>query len=467
MSIVNPFQQINANLPQLAPAPLSPGFDPAQLGDSAPPQMPQSKRPQVFGPTPQDRQETVEGGKLEKDYQADLHPWGSPENHPGTGGKVGHVFSQIGNTLGDILAPKVMARIPGTQAYRQQEENGLEDRLNKLAQLQSQIGEQGAQTSHLKEETAEMPGKAESEDGLQGAQVRHLNDESEGLENPQPSFSIHDTEDGPLFVNNATGTAQHLTVDGVPVGPKIKLTQSQPIIGEDGKPHTYMLDEKGNKVTDLGIHYEHPITVNTGEKEGQNFFVPDGNGGTKMIRVKPGEPVPAGAQTAPGLNATNTPTMTQRTAAGRAETVVSMAPEVLRRIDAMAPKLGPIEGRWGDFMQGKVGMDDPDFAALRSDLLMMASAVALAHAQGRLPENLRVEFDRVINAPKQTSANLKATIQTILPWLQKMQENGQSGVHGNTPAAQGSGPAVGTVEGGYRFKGGDPSKQSNWEQVKK
>jgi hypothetical protein len=102
-----------------------------------------------------------------------------------------------------------------------------------------------------------------------------------------------------------------------------------------------------------------------------------------------------------------------------------MAPEVLSRIDAMAPKLGPMEGRWNEFMQGKVGADDPDFAALRSDLLMMSSAVALAHAQGRLPENLREEFDSAINAPKQTPANLKATISTMLPWLQKMQEQGK------------------------------------------
>jgi len=29
----------------------------------------------------------------------------------------------------------------------------------------------------------------------------------------------------------------------------------------------------------------------------------------------------------------------------------------------------------------------------------------------------------------------------------------------------GRGPAVGTVEDGYRFKGGDPSVQSNWERV--
>jgi hypothetical protein len=111
-----------------------------------------------------------------------------------------------------------------------------------------------------------------------------------------------------------------------------------------------------------------------------------------------------------------------------------MAPEVLARIDALAPKLGPLEGRWNEFMQGKVGGDDPDFAALRSDLLMMSSAVALAHAQGRLPENLREEFDNAINAPKQTPANLKATINTMLPWLTQMQKQGQP----NAPQTQGN-----------------------------
>ena len=69
---------------------------------------------------------------------------------------------------------------------------------------------------------------------------------------------------------------------------------------------------------------------------------------------------------------------------------------------------------------------------------MMSSAVALAHAQGRLPENLREEFDRAINAPKQTPENLKATIQAMVPWLQQVQSQGSKG---GAPPASGAPPA--------------------------
>jgi hypothetical protein len=48
------------------------------------------------------------------------HPWGSPvSSHPGTLGKIGHTLATIGNVAGDILDPRAMAEIPGTQLNRQ------------------------------------------------------------------------------------------------------------------------------------------------------------------------------------------------------------------------------------------------------------------------------------------------------------------------------------------------------------
>jgi hypothetical protein len=47
------------------------------------------------------------------------NPWGTAENHPGFGGKLGHIAAAIGNVAGNIVAPETMEMIPGTAANRQ------------------------------------------------------------------------------------------------------------------------------------------------------------------------------------------------------------------------------------------------------------------------------------------------------------------------------------------------------------
>src|ERR1700739_538844 len=43
------------------------------------------------------------------------HPWGSDISaHPGLLGKIGHIAGRVGNIAGNIVAPGVMANIPGT-----------------------------------------------------------------------------------------------------------------------------------------------------------------------------------------------------------------------------------------------------------------------------------------------------------------------------------------------------------------
>lgn len=113
------------------------------------------------------------------------------------------------------------------------------------------------------------------------------------------------------------------------------------------------------------------------------------------------------------------PTQQMKNVAAQSSVAAEGIPNVIKEVDDLGDLMGPISGRWNDFMQGRVGMDNPAFAGLRADMLMLSSAVALAHARGRLPENLREEFDSMINAPQQSPDNIKVTLQHILPWMQQ------------------------------------------------
>ena len=161
----------------------------------------------------------------------------------------------------------------------------------------------------------------------------------------------------------------------------------------------------------------------------------------QVVRLEPGQVAPTGAMTPQQMGSQNAPTQQQRNVAGQAQLVHEQMPEVIANIDKMKDKLGPLSGRWNDFMQGKIGTDNPDFSALRADLLMMSSAVALMHARGRLPENLREEFDHAINAPKQTAENLKAVLNKVDQWTTKSMELGGRKAEETTPARPKNVPA--------------------------
>lgn len=167
---------------------------------------------------------------------------------------------------------------------------------------------------------------------------------------------------------------------------------------------------------------------------------PDG----KAFVVRPGVELPAGSMTASGVNTANAPTMQQRNVAGQAALVHEQIPAVIADIDRMKGKLGPMNGRWNEFMQGKIGTEDPDFASLRADLLMASSAVALMHARGRLPENLRAEFDHLINAPQQNPENLKAILRKVDEWTVKSMHPAGGG---GQQQPSGSRPPLGSFEG--------------------
>lgn len=258
MAVVNPFQQINAALPPLAPAPEPAlGFNPSDMDPNAggPPQLPQGKRPQVFGPTPQDRQQTMLGGRLEQDYQKDLHPWGTPDNHPGVWGKIGHALSVA----------------TGGPNRRLTEEQGIEGRLNKLAQLQSQIGEQGAQAKnltanaeHTEAETPEVAPNAESARGLQRAEIE---EKENGINNPPLAVGYAHA------VNEAIKAGRDPSTDPIVKHLQDAITDLQRQVPETkgivtdlkrgGIEHNVLVNPaNGEEIRDLGERGEKPSTVN-------------------------------------------------------------------------------------------------------------------------------------------------------------------------------------------------------------
>src|SRR6202012_5919230 len=85
--------------------------------------------------------------------------------------KLGHVFSELGNIAGDIFAPGVMLRIPGTQMNRQMQEAGLNNEIKGLEGAQSENELRGAQAGNLESETTDRPLNDESRRKLEGAQT--------------------------------------------------------------------------------------------------------------------------------------------------------------------------------------------------------------------------------------------------------------------------------------------------------
>src|SRR5271170_903090 len=167
---VSPWAQLEqqANTAQALPPPV---FAPTPMTD-APPQMPASAAPPVARtPTPIENNIANDQQQLQKVRWQQANPWGTPDNHPGTLGKVAHVFSNIGNIAGDIFAPDVMAHIPGTQMNREVKEGQLANRLNQENTENEQNLQREAMTAHENEETAEAPGKTKSEEDLQGAET--------------------------------------------------------------------------------------------------------------------------------------------------------------------------------------------------------------------------------------------------------------------------------------------------------
>ena len=115
----------------------------------------------------------------------------------------------------------------------------------------------------------------------------------------------------------------------------------------------------------------------------------------------------------------------------------------LDETEKVANLLGPGEGRWNDFMTGKVGAGDPAFKHYHDEIGMVSSAVTLAHARGRMSNELFEHFEKMFDSGKQSPENMIQALNVAKEWLgdyAKMGPTGAPAAAPNTPNAAPAGP---------------------------
>jgi len=124
----------------------------ASAADARPPAIAQPGTLAGF----QQRTQELENSRIQQDIDR-LNRISTPPKtwgELGPGGKIGRVFSTMGNIAGDVLAPNVMAAVPGTQLHRQFEEAALRGDINRQMMTQAQLEEAQARQSTAQAEMA-------------------------------------------------------------------------------------------------------------------------------------------------------------------------------------------------------------------------------------------------------------------------------------------------------------------------
>lgn len=144
-------------------------------------------------------------------------------------------------------------------------------------------------------------------------------------------------------------------------------------------------------------------------------------------------------------------TAVMKTMKQQAQATLPQIDRALDETEAVAGMLGPTEGRWNDFWQGKVGVSDPKFAHYKDEIGMVSTAVTLAHARGRMSNELFEHFQQMFDAGKQAPENMIQALNVAKEWLDgyaKMGDPGSpvggggGGNGANTPAPPTSGGSL-------------------------
>jgi hypothetical protein len=198
------------------------------------------------------------------------HPNGLAPNHPGVWGHIAHVLSTAGQIAGEIVAPNVMAEIPGTQFNRRLQEQGDTGEINHEQQLMSQNQERDAQTQGKKLANAEEPEEAALGNKLTQSTI----DKNDAEAAPKPVDLAHAYG---VAVQRAIAEGRDPMTDPVVghLGDAIQNLQKQPAAAKEANPQQQTYDDliKKGMTPEQALEKikEKPPVVNVNAGEARQF----------------------------------------------------------------------------------------------------------------------------------------------------------------------------------------------------
>jgi hypothetical protein len=339
------------------------------------------------------------------------NPWGSPGNHPGMLGKIGH---DIGNFMG---------------AFSPQAELQAEERGSRAAEThEAEMASKGA-AAKQKEAQASLDEMVPYGPPINGVQqyvpkkdIAKL--EQQEMKNTGALGTQEKKNEGALDVADARANAAKQNE-------RLDQQYQEAIASGDHEKAERILQVK----SDLAKAGQAP------QRAPQTLIVEPGG---RVETAKPGTTLPEGSQTLSGFATEGRPTAQTKGMSEMAQSVLKQVPNILSEVDKLKDKIGPGEGRWNEFWVNKAGVDDPDFAGLDTDLDLFASALVRTHFGARggqqYREALRKQF-----AEAQSPEDLKSRIQHAETWIQGYANAGKPD-GGQTPPPVSGGPSMSVAD---------------------
>ncbi len=176
-----------------------------------------------------------------------------------------------------------------------------------------------------------------------------------------------------------------------------------------GKPYTNTEGVANIRVQAFGTTVN-PTTGTYFDKIKKKHFmnIPQPDGSTKPVELTSEQVRNLGLQTKEEATASDIKSMQQS-----APAVLDFTKKLNKEITDAEKGLGPAASRWREFTQGKVGLSDPAFTEIKTNIELLVTRLMKMHVGARGSEYIMQEFKKMVEVGKTSPKNLKASLRQI------------------------------------------------------